>query len=103
MYRLPTNLLGQLPPGHHTGTLHLGHLAHADVGEHVVKLNISYDGGSTYQGSKVIHKGNGRYDFAFTVPRRGQTDGYGAISIRVKDDNGATLTEEVIRAFAVKS
>lgn len=102
-YGLPSNLLGEIPAGDATGTLTIGHLAGADVAVSSLKVMVSYDGGSTYKAVKVTPKGDGKFTVEFTVPKPGQTDGYGALSISAKDKNGSTLKETIAKAFAVTS
>jgi hypothetical protein len=100
-YGLPSNLLGEIPAGDASGSLTIGHLAGADVNVTSLKVKVSYDGGSTYENVTVTDNGNGKFGLAFTVPKPGQTDGYGALSISAKDKNGSTLKETITRAFAV--
>ncbi len=100
-YGLPSNLLGEIPAGDASGSLTIGHLAGADIDVKSLKVKISYDGGSTYENAKVTDNGKGEFTVDFTVPKSGQTDGFGALSITAKDKAGSTLKENITKAFAV--
>ena len=102
-YGLPSNLLGEIPAGDATGSLTIGHLAGAKVDVTSLKVKVSYDGGSTYKNVAVTDNGNGKFTLEFTVPKPGQTNGYGALSIAAKDKIGSTLKENITKAFAVTS
>ncbi len=100
-YALPVNLLGEIPAGSAKGSVSITHLAHAKVSVSTLKARVSYDGGKTYKAVKVSGGSGGTFTLTFTVPKPGQTDGFGSLSISAKDANGATLREKIVHAFAV--
>lgn len=101
-YGLPVSTLGQIKSGDATGTIDIGHLAGANVKVKSLQVKVSFDGGSTYTKATVTGGKDGTFTVAFTVPKAAQTDGFGALSISARDANGATLTEKIAQAFAVK-
>jgi len=102
-YDLPVNLLGQLPAGATSGQLDLGHLGSAGIGFSSVQVNVSYDGGQTWQPVTVTDQGSGHFGLAFTVPAAASTDGYGALQVSVHDAAGGTFDQTIQHAFAVGS
>lgn len=102
-YNLPSNLLGQISAGDAVGSMTVGHLAGAQVDVTRLSVKVSYDGGATYSKVKVHDKGDGTYSLSFTVPKPGQTDGYGSLLVKAKDANGSTFNESITDAFAVVS
>lgn len=102
-YDLPVNLLGQLPSGAASGQLDLGHLAGANIGFGSVQVNVSFDGGQSWQPVTVTDQGSGHYGLAFTVPAAAGTDGYGALQVSVTDAAGGTFDQTIQHAFAVGS
>ncbi len=100
-YDLGADLLGEIASGDQKGTITIGHLAGASIGEKLTAW-FSYDGGKTWTKANVSGGTNGEFDVAFTVPSAGQTNGYGAVRIMAKDQAGGTLKQTILQAFSVK-
>lgn len=101
-YDLGADLLGQVASGDRTGSVTIGHLVDAKVAVKKVAVSFSYDGGKTWTAATVKKGDNGEYSVAFTVPNKGQTDGFGAVKLSAKDAAGGSLKQTILRAFAVK-
>ncbi|MGW0810694.1 S8 family peptidase [Nonomuraea sp. NPDC002799] len=63
-----------------------------------VSLEVSYDDGAVWKPARLRNKGGGSYET--TLGR--SPSGYVSLRLRASDVEGATLTQEVIRAYAVR-
>lgn len=101
-YRLPLDDLGRIQAGDVDATVTIGHLggaSHAAI--RPLTAQVSFDDGTHWSDAVVTARGKGVFGVAFTVPPRGQTNGYGALRIQAADADGRTLVESIVRAFAV--
>jgi hypothetical protein len=101
-YQLPTTPTGQLSSGDVKAGLTIGHLAGAKAKVTKVTVSVSFDGGKTWTKATVTKAGAGQYTVAFTVPAKGQTDGFGALKVSASDSYKGSIKESVINAFSVK-
>jgi hypothetical protein len=99
-YDLPVDLLGTLTPGTTNGRLHLGHLGGTGAAFTSVIVEVSYDGGQSWQPVSVSDEGAGSFGVAFVVPPSG-TDEFGALRITTQDVLGGAFSQTVQHAFAV--
>ncbi len=101
-YELGADALGRLQPGHHVATVAIGHL-HGATGVDVNRLQakLSFDDGATWTTARVRSRGAGHYAVAFTLPKRAQTNGFGALRVNAEDAVGGTFSQTILRAFAV--
>jgi len=100
-YDLGADLLGQIKSGDHQGTVTIGHLGDLDS-KVKPKVSFSYDGGKTWTAATVSGGSKGEFTIKFTVPSKGQTDGFGAVRLSAKDADGGSLNQTVLKAFRVK-
>jgi hypothetical protein len=101
-YSLPVNMLGQLAPGAVKAGIDVGHLAGAtNVAVTKLTVQMSFNGGSSWQKAALTPVGSGQYKVSFTVPAKTKTDGFGALKLSATDAYGGTLTQTISRAFAV--
>ena len=101
-YALPVNMLGQLPSGPVSAGIDVSHLAGAtDVAVTSLSLQVSFNGGASWQNATVASQGSGRYAVSFTVPAAAATDGFGALKLHATDAYGGSLSQTIQHAFAV--
>jgi len=101
-YALPVNMLGQLPSGPVSAGIDVSHLAGAtDVAVTSLSLQVSFNGGASWQNATVVSQGSGRYAVSFTVPAAAATDGFGALKLHATDAYGGSLSQTIQHAFAV--
>jgi hypothetical protein len=101
-YNLPVNMLGQLAPGPVSAGIDVSHLAGAtNVAVTRLTVQVSFNGGSSWQKAALTPAGSGQYTASFTVPATARTDGFGAIKLSAADAYGGTLTQTISHAFAV--
>jgi hypothetical protein len=65
-----------------------------------VIVEVSYDGGQSWQPVSVSDEGAGSFGVAFSVPSSG-TDGFGTLRITTQDALGGAFSQTVQHAFAV--
>ncbi|MGH3500358.1 MAG: hypothetical protein ACRDQA_05585, partial [Nocardioidaceae bacterium] len=102
-YHPPTDNLGQISPGRVTMPFAVRHLQHSSTSPISTTLEVSFDGGATWQQAAVQRLGGGRFRAQFTVPPADQTDGFGAVRLSATDADGSTLHQTVLRSFAVSA
>ncbi|HEY1914644.1 MAG TPA: hypothetical protein VGH27_03620 [Streptosporangiaceae bacterium] len=101
-YDLPVNLLGRLAPGSVTAGIDVSHLAGAsDVAVKSLTVQVSFNGGTSWQKATATAQGNGQYSVSFTVPAAASTDGFGALKLSATDAYDGTLSQTIQHAFAV--
>lgn len=98
---LPTSDSGTLPSGQVTGSIDVSQLGGTAAAVKSVRLQVSYDGGTTWQAAGLTPEGNGRYRARLAVPATpGST---GGLRVTVTGSSGATFTQTIDNAFAVAS
>jgi len=101
-YDLPSDSLGRIASGDVSGTFTIGHLADGAFKVKSLKVKVSFDGGKTYSDATVASSGGGAFTVDFTVPPKGQTDGFGALWVSAKDSIKGSFQEKITNAFGVK-
>jgi hypothetical protein len=63
-------------------------------------MDVSYDGGKTWQPATLTGSGD-HWTAHYTHPSLAATDGYVAIRATAKDAAGDTVTQTVLKAYAL--
>ncbi|HEY3089833.1 MAG TPA: hypothetical protein VGJ59_17420 [Jatrophihabitantaceae bacterium] len=62
-------------------------------------VQVSYDGGVTWQSARVTPHGPGRYDISYRVPDVAATNGFVALRASAGDAAGNSVVQEITRAY----
>lgn len=98
---LPTDDLGLLDPGTATVPFGVRHLQHSSSSPVSAAMEVSYDGGGTWQDVPVTPGEGDGFTALLDVPAPEETDGFGALRLNAADEEGHLVRQTVIRAFAV--
>lgn len=100
--QLPTDDLGELSPGTVSVPFTVEHLQHSsDSPVTSADLQVSYDGGTTWQDVPAVQDSSGQFTAQLTVPAASQTDGFGALRISASDGAGSSVTQTVLNSFVI--
>jgi hypothetical protein len=101
-YHLPTNLLGQEPPGATRFILDVAHIQSGPTSPVAdPSVEVSFDGGTTWAPAAVAKQAAGRFAVSYTNPAVAGTDGFAALRISAHDTAGSRLDQTILRAYAI--
>ncbi|MFI7129832.1 S8 family peptidase [Nonomuraea sp. NPDC050153] len=67
-----------------------------------LSLEVSYDDGATWKPARLRDKGDRAYETTLGHPAAASPSGFVSLRLKASDVNGNTLSQEVIRAYAVR-
>jgi hypothetical protein len=98
-YQLPTDDAGHEPAGPVTGEVDISHLqGAASTAITGVTLQVSFDGGQTWQPAAITTIAPGRYQVSYANPSGAAT---ADIQVTARDAQGNTLTQVIHQAYAI--
>lgn len=99
---LPTDLTGHMPTGLSVATFHVDHVQGAPrTPIRSAELQLSFDGGKTWNSQPAVSAGGGDYRTILTNPASAAGDPV-SVRLRATDTAGGTLTETVEKAYTVR-
>jgi len=91
---------GAAPPGHQDIGISVGHIQLASAAPITgARLQVSFNGGQTWQDASVTAAGGGRFSAAFTAP----AGAFVAIRVTATDAAGGSISETILRAYKIAS
>jgi hypothetical protein len=98
-YQLPTDDTGHEPAGPVTGEVDISHLqGAANTAITGVTMQVTFDGGQTWQPATITTIAPGRYQVSYTNPSGSAT---ADIKITARDAQGNTLSQVIHQAYAI--
>jgi hypothetical protein len=98
-YQLPTDDTGHEPAGPVTGEVDISHLqGAASTAITGVTMQVSFDGGQTWQPAAITTIAPGRYQVSYTNPSGAAT---ADIQLTARDAQGNTLSQVIHQAYAI--
>ncbi len=102
-YELPTDLSGRIPAGETRARLLVSHVdATRPIAVSTPTMDVSFDGGTTWQRARVIAEGSGNFTVKFTTPPATPTSRPAKFKVAITDALGGHFTELVTAAFTVR-
>ena len=91
---------GSAPPGRQVIGISVGHIQLASAAPIIgARLQVSFDGGQTWQAASVTAAGGGQFSAAFTAP----AGAFVAIRVTATDAAGGSISETILRAYKIAS
>jgi hypothetical protein len=102
-YDLPVSLSGTMPAGATRFDVTVDHVQGGPaLPVSSAQVSVSYVDGATWLPATVTGLGGGQFRVAYTTPAAGATNGYVGIRLAATDAAGGTLSQTIVRAYAVK-
>ena len=91
---------GSAPPGRQVIGISVGHIQLASAASITgARLQVSFNGGQTWQAASVTAAGGGQFSAAFTAP----AGAFVAIRVTATDAAGGSISETILRAYKIAS
>lgn len=102
-YELPTDLSGTIPAGATRARLLVSHVdASHPISVSTPTMQVSFDGGSTWQLARVVAEGSGNFTVTWTTPALTTAPRPAMLKVTVTDAVGGRFSELVTSAFTVR-